>query len=107
MTRAVLLPLLAALLACLMPELAFAANPGSHGRSLSVFIAQIIVLLTTGRLLGELMQRFGQPAVMGQLIAGILLGPAVLGVLWPELQHMLFPGSPEQKPDDQAGTKVL
>jgi Kef-type K+ transport system membrane component KefB len=43
------------------------------------------------------MQRFGQPAVMGQLIAGILLGPAVLGMLWPGLQHTLFPGSPEQK----------
>jgi Kef-type K+ transport system membrane component KefB len=93
-----LLKVLAALLACLLPELAFAtANPGSHGPSLSVFIAQIIVLLTIGRLLGELMQRFGQPAVMGQLIAGILLGPAILGVLWPGLQHALFPASPEQK----------
>jgi len=92
-----LLNVLAALLACLLSELAFAANPGSHGPSLSVFIAQIIVLLTTGRLLGELMQRFGQPAVMGQLIAGILLGPAVLGVVWPGLQHTLFPGNPEQK----------
>jgi Kef-type K+ transport system membrane component KefB len=70
---------------------------GSHDPSLSVFIAQIIALLTTGRLLGELMQRFGQPAVMGQLIAGILLGPAILGVLWPGLQHALFPASPEQK----------
>jgi Kef-type K+ transport system membrane component KefB/nucleotide-binding universal stress UspA family protein len=86
-----------ALLACFVPMLAFAANPGSHGPSLSVFIAQIVVLLTTGRLLGELMQRFGQPAVTGQLIAGVLLGPAVLGVLSPRLQHALFPGSPEQK----------
>jgi hypothetical protein len=97
-TYTALLKVLAALLACLLPELAFAtANPGSHGPSLSVFIAQIIVLLTIGRLLGELMQRFGQPAVMGQLIAGILLGPAILGVLWPGLQHALFPASPEQK----------
>jgi hypothetical protein len=86
-----LLKVLAALLACLLSELAFAAaNPGSHGPSLSVFIAQIIVLLTTGRILGELMQRFGQPAVMGQLIAVILLGPAILSILWPGLQHPLF-----------------
>jgi hypothetical protein len=76
-TDTALLKLLAAVLACLLPELALAANPGSHGPSLSVFIAQIIVLLTTGRLLGELMQRFGQPAVMGQLIAGIPLGRSI------------------------------
>src|SRR5260221_7711838 len=43
------------------------------------------------------MQRIGQPAVMGQLIAGILLGPSVLGALWPDLQHALFPSSREQK----------
>jgi Kef-type K+ transport system membrane component KefB len=47
--------------------------------------------------MGELMQRIGQPAVMGQLIAGILLGPSVLGALWPELQHTLFPTRPDQK----------
>ena len=34
---------------------------------------------------------------MGQLIAGILLGPSVLGALLPDLQHALFPGTPEQK----------
>jgi Kef-type K+ transport system membrane component KefB/nucleotide-binding universal stress UspA family protein len=63
----------------------------------AVFIAQIVLLLVCGRLLGEGMQRIGQPAVMGQLIAGILLGPSVLGALWPDLQHMAFPSSREQK----------
>jgi Kef-type K+ transport system membrane component KefB/nucleotide-binding universal stress UspA family protein len=63
----------------------------------AVFIAQIVLLLVCGRLLGEGMQRIGQPAVMGQLIAGILLGPSVLGALWPDLQHALFPSSREQK----------
>jgi len=43
------------------------------------FIAQIVLLLMVGRLLGEAMQRIGQPAVMGQLIAGIILGPSVFG----------------------------
>jgi hypothetical protein len=62
-----------------------------------VFLAQLITLLVCGRVLGELMQRVGQPAVMGQLIAGILLGPSVLGTLWPGFQHFLFPASPEQK----------
>src|SRR5260221_9645067 len=63
----------------------------------AVFIAQIVVLLVCGRLLGEGMQRIGQPAVMGQLIAGILLGPSVLGALWPDLQHALFPSRREEK----------
>ena len=47
--------------------------------------------------MGELMQRIGQPAVMGQLIAGILLGPSVFGALWPAGQHALFPASPDQR----------
>src|SRR5262249_47050691 len=56
-----------------------------------------IVLMLVGRLLGEAMQRVGQPSVMGQLLAGILLGPSVLGWLWPDLQHWIFPPAKEQK----------
>ena len=63
----------------------------------ALFIAQIVLLLLLGRLLGELMQRIGQPAVMGQLIAGVILGPSVFGALWPEAQHAIFPGGHEQK----------
>src|SRR6185437_11328033 len=62
-----------------------------HGSSAAIFLAQITVLLLVGRLLGELMQRVGQPAVMGQLLAGVLLGPSVFGALLPSLQHRLFP----------------
>src|SRR3954464_310068 len=47
--------------------------------------------------MGEAMQRIGQPAVMGQLLAGLLLGPSILGALWPEAQQALFPSSREQK----------
>jgi Kef-type K+ transport system membrane component KefB/nucleotide-binding universal stress UspA family protein len=67
------------------------------GASGSLFIAQIIVLLLVGRLLGEAMQRIGQPAVMGQLLAGILLGPSVFGAIWPEAQQALFPAGREQR----------
>jgi Kef-type K+ transport system membrane component KefB len=63
----------------------------------AIFLFEMIVLLVCGRLLGEAMQRIGQPAVMGQLIAGLLLGPSVLGALWPDLQQSLFPQSREQK----------
>jgi hypothetical protein len=76
--------------------LASEASRGS-GPSEVIFLTQIIVLLLVGRLMGEAMQRIGQPAVMGQLIAGLLLGPSVLGALWPEAQHALFPPHRDQK----------
>src|SRR2546430_8001757 len=87
----------AILLLCLVPATGIAANQGAHAPSEVIFLAQIIALIVCGRLTGELMQRIGQPAVMGQLIAGILLGPSVLGGLWPGFQHFLFPANPEQK----------
>jgi Kef-type K+ transport system membrane component KefB/nucleotide-binding universal stress UspA family protein len=73
------------------------AAEGKGGASEAVLIAQILLLIVAGRLLGEAMLRIGQPAVMGQLLAGILLGPSVLGILWPDAQHFLFPKVPEQK----------
>jgi K+:H+ antiporter len=75
----------------------FAAQGPGHGPSEALFLGQVVVLLVCGRLMGELMQRIGQPSVMGQLIAGILLGPSVLGALWPAGQHALFPANAEQK----------
>ncbi|HEY5217500.1 MAG TPA: cation:proton antiporter [Pseudolabrys sp.] len=53
--------------------------------------------MIVGRLLGEAMVRLRQPAVMGQLIAGLLLGPSLFGYLLPDLQHALFPKNPDQK----------
>jgi Kef-type K+ transport system membrane component KefB len=63
----------------------------------ALFLAQIVLLLLVGRLIGEAMQRIGQPAVMGQLIAGILLGPSVFGAIWREAQRAVFAGGPQQK----------
>jgi Kef-type K+ transport system membrane component KefB/nucleotide-binding universal stress UspA family protein len=59
--------------------------------TLAIFAAELILLLLTGRLLGEVMNRFGQPALFGQLIAGVLLGPSVFGMLWPAAHHFIFP----------------
>src|SRR5258705_469561 len=69
----------------------------AHGASVVVYIAQIGVLLIAGRIAGESMQRIGQPPVIGQLIAGIVVGPSVLGIIAPGLYHNLFPDSAEQK----------
>lgn len=75
---------------------AWAAEGGTAGSD-AVLIGQVVLLIVAGRLIGEGMLRLGQPAVMGQLMAGLLLGPSVLGALWPEAQHFLFPPAPEQK----------
>jgi Kef-type K+ transport system membrane component KefB/nucleotide-binding universal stress UspA family protein len=74
-----------------------AAETGKSAASEVVFLAQLIMLMTVGRLLGEIMNRVGQPSVMGMLLGGIMLGPSVLGVLWPDLQRAIFPGTAEQK----------
>jgi Kef-type K+ transport system membrane component KefB/nucleotide-binding universal stress UspA family protein len=76
---------------------AFAADSPQSGPSEAIFLAQLVILMLVGRLLGEAMQRIGQPSVMGQLLAGILLGPSLLGWLWPDLQHWIFPAAKEQK----------
>jgi Kef-type K+ transport system membrane component KefB len=74
-----------------------AAQVNTASSSEVVLEAELVTLILLGRLLGEAMQRIGQPAVMGELLAGILLGPSVLGLLWPDLQHWLFPAAKEQK----------
>ena len=53
--------------------------------------------LLVGRLVGEAMQRIGQPAVVGQMIAGVLLGPSVFGAIWPEAQRAVFAADPRQQ----------
>ncbi len=71
--------------------LAAAAGHGEH--RVVVFFAQIVLLIAVGRLLGEWMHRSRQPAVLGQLLAGIILGPSVFGSLWPAAQHAIFPAA--------------
>jgi Kef-type K+ transport system membrane component KefB/nucleotide-binding universal stress UspA family protein len=62
-----------------------------------IFVVQIVLLITVGRGLGEIMQRIGQPSVIGELLGGVLLGPSLFGWLWPAAQSAIFPAAPEQK----------
>jgi Kef-type K+ transport system membrane component KefB/nucleotide-binding universal stress UspA family protein len=62
-----------------------------------LLLVQIALLIAVGRGLGEVMQRIGQPSVVGELLCGLLLGPSLFGWVWPEAQHAIFPSSPEQK----------
>ncbi|MBW3614687.1 MAG: cation:proton antiporter [Actinobacteria bacterium] len=58
---------------------------------LLVFWVQIVVMLVAARLLGAAMKRVGQPAVIGHLAAGLVLGPSLFGKVWPEGARWLFP----------------
>ena len=68
-----------------------AASAGfEHGDMITFFLA-LAVLIGTARILGELAEKFKQPAILGELMAGILLGPSVFGMFAPELKAGLFP----------------
>lgn len=55
------------------------------------FFLQIAVILLFCRVVGALAARFGQPQVVAEMLAGVLLGPSLFGLLWPEAQQWLFP----------------
>jgi len=56
-----------------------------------LLILQVALLLLMARVCGELMARLGQPPVIGQLLAGILLGRSIFGVLFPDMHALVFP----------------
>ncbi len=55
------------------------------------FFLELIVILGACRLAGLAAKRLGQPQVIGEMIAGVLLGPSLLGRIAPDLQQQLFP----------------
>jgi Kef-type K+ transport system membrane component KefB len=71
-----------------------AARPIAN--DLAVTLVQLIVIVLSGRALGTLLRRFGQPRVVGEVTAGILLGPSAFGALFPATFARIFP--PESIP---------
>ncbi len=69
-----------------------AAHGAFHGQLANLFL-RLGLLLLTARFFGDLATRRGQPAVVGELLAGIVLGPTVLGALAPGLGHWVVPQS--------------
>jgi Kef-type K+ transport system membrane component KefB len=59
------------------------------------FLLQMGVMLAVGLVFGQLMRLIHQPAVLGELLGGIILGPTIFGALFPSLHIQLFPGLPE------------
>ena len=70
-------------------------EPLGHHELLLV-VVQLLALLTVARVLGEAFSRVGQPAVVGELLAGVLLGPSVFGVIVPSFYEALFVVSESQ-----------
>jgi Kef-type K+ transport system membrane component KefB/nucleotide-binding universal stress UspA family protein len=64
--------------------------PSLDEHQLIGFLVALAVVIVLARLLGELARRMGQPEVLGQLVAGVLLGPSVLGMLAPQVRSALF-----------------
>ncbi|HZD16149.1 MAG TPA: cation:proton antiporter [Pseudonocardiaceae bacterium] len=63
--------------------------PSLDEHQLLGFLVTLAVVILLARLLGEFARRLGQPEVVGQLVAGVLLGPSVLGVLAPQARSAL------------------
>lgn len=58
---------------------------------ITIFLLSLAVLLGVARLLGEIAKKFGQPTVLGEILAGVLLGATVLGNFAPGSFDALFP----------------
>jgi Kef-type K+ transport system membrane component KefB len=56
-----------------------------------VFFLAVAVILLVCRLTGSALRAIGQPPVVGEMVAGVVLGPSVLGALSPSLEHAVFP----------------
>lgn len=64
------------------------------GEPAAMLLLQIISILIISRMFGWLFGKIGQPTVIGEILAGIMLGPSLLGRIYPEGFHFLFaPGS--------------
>jgi Kef-type K+ transport system membrane component KefB len=58
---------------------------------LAVLLAQIVTIILMARLFGWLCKLIGQPTVVGEVIAGVLLGPSLVGIYFPQISVALFP----------------
>ncbi len=64
---------------------------------ITTFLLSISIMLFAAKLLGELFIKFKQPAIIGEILAGILLGPTILGLISPSTFNFLFPQNNEIK----------
>jgi len=74
------------------PAVQAAAKSYAPGDFSIHFFLQLAVIILACRVVGWLGQKFlAQPQVVGEMIAGVILGPSLIGLFWPEMQGALFP----------------
>ena len=74
------------------PWQSFVTSVRTHAASdIGMLQIQLVVILLVVRVVGWLFARLHQPTVIGEILAGILLGPSLLGAVWPEAMETLFP----------------
>lgn len=61
------------------------------GHPLAILLAQIVTIIFVARIFGWICKKIGQPTVIGEIIAGIVLGPSLIGMYFPEFSAALFP----------------
>lgn len=59
----------------------------------AIFLLQLIIIIIAAQLCGLFFKKFGQPPVIGEIIAGIILGPSVIGALFPAFNTFVFPAA--------------
>lgn len=73
------------------PAAGASPHPGAHAGSVVwKLLAASAVIIVASRLVGALFRKMGQPHVIGEIVAGILLGPSLLGAVWPGATGWLF-----------------
>jgi Kef-type K+ transport system membrane component KefB len=82
----------------LSPAIAAASEPtssavGGHASTLYHVLLALVSILLLGRWMGKLFVYLGQPRVIGEMVAGIMLGPSLLGYIWPAAYHFVLPES--------------
>ncbi len=66
---------------------------GLSVQEITIMFLALGVLLSAARIFGEIARKFNQPSVLGEMLAGIILGPTILGSVFPEAAAFLFPTS--------------
>jgi hypothetical protein len=65
--------------------------PAAASHAMMHVLLALVAVIISGRLLGQVFRHFGQPRVIGEMVAGIMLGPSLLGRISPEAMHFVLP----------------
>ena len=65
----------------------------SFKHPLAIFILQLVLIIAASQVCAFLFKKIGQPSVMGEIVAGILLGPSLMGSMLPQFSTFIFPAA--------------